>query len=46
MGRFSYWSDICAKGFVLKGHHSDHREKHGRQKVSLQLVRQEVFNGQ
>ena len=27
-GRFSYWCEICAKGYTVKGNFSDHMAKH------------------
>ena len=44
-GRFSYWCEICAKGFVVKGHYSNHMGKHEGKKL-LHLLRKEVLNQQ
>ena len=27
-GVFSYWCEMCRKGFTVKGHYSDHMAKH------------------
>ena len=48
-GKFTYWCEICAKGFVVKGHYSNHMGKHeGKHegKKLLQLLRKEVPNQQ